>query len=448
MALYDLIIHSAQVMTPSGLASLDIGVANGRITALAPTLPRTQAAKTLDAKGLTVLPGIIDSQVHFREPGLEHKEDLSTGTAGAALGGVTTIFEMPNTKPFTITEATLADKLNRAKGRAWTNYAFFAGASPDNLDELAHLDTLPGCSGVKLFMGSSTGHLLVPDDEAIKRVMQAGKRRMSIHAEDEYRLAQRRHLVEVEGVTVHQHPVWRDEEVCLNATKRVVRLAREVGRRVHVLHISTRQEIEFLAQNKDIATVEVLPQHLTLIAPDCYDRLGTYAQMNPAIRGQEHYDGLWRGIEQGIVDVLGSDHAPHTHEEKARSYPASPSGMTSVQTMLPLMLNHVSQGRLTLERLVDLLAYGPQRVFGIVGKGRIAVGYDADLTLVDLAAKRTITHQWMASKVGWTPFDGMDVTGWPIHTVVGGHCTVQDETLIGAPMGQAVKFWETIQPEQ
>lgn len=441
--MFDLLVKNANVYTVNGLQAVDIGITAGKITALGP-LVTAEATQMIDATGLTVLPGVIDSQVHFREPGLEHKEDLSTGTAGAALGGVTTIFEMPNTKPFTITEATLADKLTRAAGRAWTNYAFFAGASPDNIDELAHLDTLPGCAGVKLFMGASTGNLLVADDEHIRRVLQAGRRRMSVHAEDEFRLKELRHLVEGEGVTVHQHPVWRDAEVCLRATQRVVKLAREVGRRINVLHITTWQEIEFLAQNKDIATVEVLPQHLTLWAPDCYDRLGNYAQMNPAIRTKEHHDGLWRGIEQGIVDVLGSDHAPHTREEKDRPYPASPSGLTGVQTLLPLMLDHVAHGRLSLERLVDLTAYGPVRVFGIVGKGRIAIGYDADLALVDLSARRTITHDWIASKCGWTPYDGKTVTGWPVHTVVGGQWTVRDGGLVGGPAGQAVKFWETL----
>lgn len=435
----------AQVMTPGGLVQTDLGLRDGKIVALG-NLSAVSALETVDLTGLTILPGVMDTQVHFREPGLEHKEDLATGTASAVLGGVTTIFEMPNTKPFTLTEATLADKLERADGRAWCHYAFFAGASPDNIDQLAHLDTLPGCAGVKLFMGSSTGNLLVEDDEHIRRVLLAGRRRMSIHAEDEYRLRERRHLVEGEGVTVHRHPDWRDAEVCLRATQRVVKLAREVGRRVHLLHITTHQEIEFLAQHKDIATVEVLPQHLTLWAPDCYDRLGTYAQMNPAIRTKEHYAGLWRGIDLGIVDVLGSDHAPHTHEEKQRPYPASPSGMTSVQTLLPVMLNHVAEGRLTLQRLVDLTAYGPQRVFGIVNKGRVAVGYDADLTVVDLNAQRTITHAWMASRVGWTPFDGMNVTGWPIHTMVGGRFVVRDEQLTGPPAGQPVRFWETLQP--
>ncbi len=441
MTLLDTLITHADVMTPNGLErELAVGLANGQIVALGDAALALPAQHTVNAKGLTVLPGCIDSQVHFREPGLEYKEDLSTGTAGAVLGGITTVFEMPNTKPNTTTAEAIADKFARAQGRVWSNVAFFVGADLTNASQLAHLETLHGCSGVKIFMGSSTGNLLVADDDNLRLALRSGRRRVAIHAEDEALLLANRPMVEAEGVTVHTHPRWRSEEVCLRATQRILALAHETKRPIHVLHVTTAQEAELLAQHKAIATMEVTPQHLTLFAPDCYDRLGSYAQMNPPIREKHHQEALWRAVQLGVVDVLGSDHAPHTHEEKAKPYPQSPSGLTGVQTLLPLMLNHVHQGRLTLHRLVDLLCYGPARLFGTVGKGRIALGYDADLTLVDLNRTETITHNWMASKTGWTPFDGMQVTGWPVHTVVGGHFAVRDGHLQGAPMGQPVSF--------
>ena len=439
---YDLIVRDGRVATPSGLLELDIAIADGRIADLGRFEPG-QAAAALDAKGLHVLPGVIDTQVHFREPGLEHKEDLATGTAAAALGGVTAVFEMPNTKPGTLGAADLADKLARAEGRAWTDHAFFMGAAEENAEQLGELELLPGCAGVKIFMGSSTGSLLVEDDETLLRVLRSGRRRVAVHAEDEPRLRERLALVRG-GAPVDQHPVWRDEEVAITATRRILDLARRAGRRIHVLHVTTAEEMPLLARHKDIATVEVTPQHLTLTAPDCYERLGTLAQMNPPIRAARHREALWRAVAGGIVDVVGSDHAPHTREEKAGSYPATPAGMPGVQTLLPLLLDHLNAGRLTLERLVDLTSAGAQRIYGIAGKGRIAVGYDADLTLVDLGKRREITGDWLAAKCGWSPFEGETVTGWPMATVVRGAVVMRDGELQGAPRGRPVNFLETL----
>jgi dihydroorotase len=240
------------------------------------------------------------------------------------------------------------------------------------------------------------------------------------------------------------HPVWRDVETALAATKRLLRLAHETGRRVHVLHVTSAEEMQLLAEHKDIATVETTPQHLTLAAPDCYEQLGTLAQMNPPIREARHREELWRAVDQGVVECIGSDHAPHTREEKARPYPQSPSGMPGVQTLLPLLLDHMNAGRLSLERLVDLTSTGPARIYGIASKGRIAKGYDADLTLVDLKAQRTIHNAWIASRCGWTPFDGMAVTGWPMMTILRGQVVMRDDQLIGAPSGEAVRFVETL----
>lgn len=442
---YDLVIRNGMVATPNGIEAIDIGVRGGKIVALG-TLSLAETAQSFDANGLTVLPGVIDTQVHFREPGLEHKEDLASGTAAAAMGGVTAVFEMPNTKPSTATTEELNDKLKRAAGRAHCDYAFYVGATAENVEMLPELEKLPGCAGVKLFMGASTGDLLVADDATLERVLRHGKRRMAVHCEDEYRMRDRKHLTEVAGATAHLHPEWRDAESALIATRRLVTLARKVGRRVHVLHVTTWQEMDYLVDHKDIATVETTPQHLTLAAPDCYDRLGTYAQMNPPIRSAEHRDGLWRALRAGVVDVIGSDHAPHTKEEKAKPYPQSPSGMPGVQTLLPLLLDHMNQGRLSLQRLIDLTSAGAQRIFGLTAKGRIALGYDADFTVVDLKAKKIIEDSWLQSKCGWSPFTGMTVTGWPMATIIRGRFAMRDGEL-QAPIGAPLRFGETTQPQ-
>jgi dihydroorotase len=433
---FDLILRRGAVVTPSGTIATDIGVGGGRIAAIG-DLRTASAAHQIDAAGLTVLPGIIDTQVHMREPGLEHKEDLATGTRAAALGGVTAVFEMPNTKPATTTDSALADKLKRAEGRAWVDHAFYLGAAADNVHHLAEWERLPGCAGVKVFMGSSTGSLLVADDATLARVLAAGRRRVAVHCEDDDRLTERKAIAHGHPRT---HPEWRDVETALKATRRLIALAEKAGRPVHVLHVTTAEEMEFLAAHKHLASVETSPQHLTLAAPECYERLGTYAQMNPPIREARHRDALWRAVADGVVDVLGSDHAPHTREEKDQPYPQSPSGMPGVQTLVPVMLDHVAAGRLTLERFVDLMCAGPARLFGIQGKGRIAVGHDADFTVVDLKAKREITNAWIASRCGWTPFDGMRVTGWPIMTVVRGMLVMRDDQILGEPCGRAVRF--------
>jgi dihydroorotase len=443
---YDLIVRGGQAWTTAGLVPADIAVRGGRFAALG-DLGTASAATVIDAAGLTVLPGVIDSQVHFREPGLEHKEDLESGTRGAVLGGVTAVFEMPNTKPSTLTADDLAVKLGRAKGRAWCDYAFYMGGSAENVEQLPVLERLPGCCGVKVFMGASTGTLLVPDDSTLDRILAHGVRRMAVHCEDEARMNERKALAQRPGATPHLHPEVRDVESALRATRRLIRLARRHGRRVHVLHVTTEEEMLFLRDHKDIATVEATPQHLTLAAPDCYDRLGTLAQMNPPIREARHREALWRAVRDGTVDVIGSDHAPHTREEKSRPYPESPSGMPGVQTLLPLLLDHMNAGRLSLARLVDLTSAGAARIFGLAAKGRIALGYDADLTLVDLGARREITEAWMATKSGWTPFAGMTVTGWPVGTIVRGNVVMRDGELLGMPVGSPIRFVDTLSKE-
>jgi dihydroorotase len=354
------------------------------------------------------------------------------------MGGVTGVFEMPNTNPLTTTRETFEEKIRLGTRRMHCDFAFYIGGTHDNVAQLPELERLPGCAGVKVFMGSSTGSLLVADDDALEAVLRHGRRRVAIHAEDEERMIARQGE-RVEG-DPSSHPVWRDDESALLATRRILRLARETGRKIHILHITTPDELALIAANKDIATCEVTPQHLTLAGEEAYPRLGTHAQMNPPIRSGAHRDGLWRYLRQGVPDVLGSDHAPHTIEEKARTYPASPSGMPGVQTLLPLMLDHVAQGRLTLQHLIELTSAGPQRVFGLRTKGRIALGYDADFTVVDLKARWTIEQDWLASRCGWSPFTGMDITGKPVGTIIRGHRVMWEGTLANAAIGAPVQY--------
>jgi dihydroorotase len=323
------------------------------------------------------------------------------------------------------------------------DHAFWVGGTHENAAHLGELERLPGCCGVKVFMGASTGTLLVPDDAGVAAILRHITRRAAFHSEDEYRLAERRALARAGDWT--SHPEVRDAASAILSTRRLVALATELGKRIHVLHVSTAEEIAFLAGHKDVASVEITPQHLTLTGPEAYRRLEGLAQMNPPIRDAAHQAALWRGIAMGVADVLGSDHAPHTREEKARPYPASPSGMPGVQTLLPIMLNHVAEGRLSLERLVDLTSHGPGRIFGLAGKGRIAEGFDADLTLVDLEARRTLRHADMASRAGWTPFDGLEVKGWPSATIIRGRIVMRDGEVTAPGLGEPVRFVETLQ---
>jgi len=435
---FDLIVRGGTVVNHGGRADCDIGVRNGRIAALR-DLSTASAGEVADAKGLHVLPGVIDTQVHFREPGLEHKEDLESGSRAAVMGGVTAVFEMPNTKPLTTTAETLADKVRRAHHRMFCDFAFYVGGTRENIADIPALEKLPAAAGIKVFMGSSTGDLLVDDGPSLSRIIAQISRRAAFHAEDEARLKERAGLRKHGDPT--SHPVWRDPEAALIATQRLVRLAEQHGKRVHVLHVSTAEEMAFLATHKEWASVEVTPHHLTLVAPECYERLGTYAQMNPPVREERHRRAIWAALAEGVVDVLGSDHAPHAREEKEHPYPESHSGMTGVQTLVPVMLDHVNAGRLSLERFVDLTSHGPNRLFGIRGKGRIAVGYDADLTVVDLKRRERISNAWIQSRCGWTPYDGVEVTGWPAGTVIRGRRVMWDGQILGGAQGEPVKFF-------
>ncbi len=440
---FDLLIRGGTVATPNGIAPADVGVIGGRIAAIG-SLSGARAAEIFEARGLHVLPGVMDTQVHFREPGNTHKEDLASGSLAAILGGVTAVFEMPNTAPPTTSRAAIADKLARAHGRMYCDHAFYAGATPQNIGALATLEKMPGVCGIKAFLGSSTGTLLLNKEDDILAALKAGTRRVAVHSEDEDRMIARKPLA-ARG-RPETHPVWRDAEAARMSTERVLRLARAAGRRLHVLHVTTGDEIPLLAAAKDVATAETTPQHLTLSAPECYERLGTYAQMNPPIRDESHRQALWAAVREGVIDVIGSDHAPHTREEKDRIYPDTPSGMPGVQTLATILLDHVNKGNLTLERFVDLTASGPQRIFGIAGKGRIARGYDADFTIVDMSLTRTIENKWIASTCGWTPFDGMKTRGWPVAAILRGHIVMRDFAATGGALGAPVRFVETLEP--
>ncbi|MCJ2110423.1 dihydroorotase [Methylobacterium sp. E-025] len=438
---FDLVLSGGTVVNQDGTHLADLGIRGGRIAAMG-DLAQAASAERQDCAGLHLLPGVIDTQVHFREPGLDHKEDLESGSRAAVMGGVTAVFEMPNTKPLTTSADALADKVARAHHRMHCDFAFWVGGTHENVAQLAELERLPGAAGIKVFVGSSTGSLLVEDDAGVRAILTAIRRRAAFHSEDEPMLRARKDL-RVPG-DPSSHPVWRSPEVAMAATRRLVALARETGARIHILHISTGDEMDYLADHKDVASVEVTPHHLTLDGDEAYARLGTLVQMNPPVRGDAHRRRIWWGLGQGVADILGSDHAPHQLDEKAKPYPDSPSGMTGVQTLVPIMLDHVAAGRLSLERFVDLTSAGPKRLFGIARKGRLAIGYDADVTVVDLKRRETIRNAWIASKSAWTPYDGKTVTGWPVGTVVRGARVMWDGVLTAPSRGEAVTFEEAL----
>jgi dihydroorotase len=435
---YDLLIRGGLCVTPWGKEEADVGVLEGRIAALGGLFGAT-ADRTIEGKNLHVLPGLIDSHVHFRDPGDAAVESIPTGTRAAVLGGIATVFDMPNTHPPIVDEERLAWKRDYVEGRSWCDIGLYVAGSKTNIDQLAALETGPGVCAIKIFAGSSTASLLIEDDEHLEKAMRAGRRRIAFHSEDEYRLQERKPMFQ-RGMPHRAHMEWRDEECAFLGTRRLMTLARKTGRQTHILHVSTAEELSYLRDYRDVATVEVLVNHLTQVAPDCYDRLGGFGVMNPPIRGSRHLEAAWAAVRDGVVDTIGSDHAPHSRAAKALPWPDCPAGLTGVQTIVPVMLDHINAGRLSLSRLVDLMAAGPARVYGLIGKGRLASGYDADFTLVDMKARRKIEDSWIASPCGWTPFAGMTVTGWPVATIVRGAVVMREDAVVGAPMGRLARF--------
>ena len=433
---YSLIIKNGSCYINGKLEKTDIALLGNKITKIGEI--DLNSAQVFDASDKLVLPGIIDTQVHFREPGSTDREDLESGSRAAVLGGVTSVFEMPNTNPPTSNLIEFEKKLNLAKNRMHCNYAFYFGATPENADQLSKLKNLKGCCGVKLFAGSSTGKLLVAREEDIEKVISNSDRVVSIHSEDEEILNIRKKFIK-EG-DVHSHPEWRNNECAMSSTRRVVKIAERYNKKIHVLHVTTKEEVDFLAMHKKNVTFEITPQHLTLYAPDCYDKLGTLAQMNPPIRKKKHYDRLWTAAKNSIVDILGSDHAPHSKEDKNKKYPESPSGMPGVQTILPIMLNHINNKNLSLDQLIKLMCENPCKIFGIKKKGYIKEGFDADLTIVDMNKEQTIKNEMMATKCGWTPFNNMTIRGFPIATIINGKTVMLDGKVVVESFGQPLEF--------
>jgi dihydroorotase len=433
---FSLIIKNGSCYINGKLTKTDIGLSGGKIKKIGKI--ELNSSKVYDATDKVILPGIIDTQVHFREPGSTDAEDLESGSRAAVLGGVTSLFEMPNTNPPTANLVEFDKKLKAAKNRMHSNYAFYFGATPDNTDQLADLKNVEGCCGVKLFAGSSTGNLLVDKEADIEKVISSSNRIVSIHSEDEDIIKLRKKFIKKGDV--HSHPEWRNVECAMSSTRRVVKIAERYNKKIHVLHVTTKDEVDFLAMHKKNVTFETTPQHLTLYAPDCYDKLGTYAQMNPPLRTKEHYDRLWLAIKNNIVDVLGSDHAPHLKENKNKVYPETPSGMPGVQTIFPVMLDHVNSGKLSLEQLINLMCENPCRIFGIKNKGYIKEGFDADLTIADMNKEVVIKDEMIASKCGWTPFNNYKVKGFPVGTIVNGNLVMSDGKVVLESKGQPLEF--------
>ncbi len=432
----DLIIKNGQCYIDNDLKEVDISIQSGKIVKIGNL--EEEAKQSVDAKGLTVLPGCIDTQTHFREPGSTDTEDLASGSRAAIVGGITSVFEMPNTNPATTNREEFNRKIGLAKNRMYCNHAFYFGATPDNQSELANLKDLEGCCGVKLFAGSSTGTLLVHKEEDIEKVFESTSKIVAVHSEDEDILNLRKKLRE--NGNVHSHPIWRNEECAISSTRRIVKIANRLGKKAHILHITTKEEVDFLSQNKGNITFEITPQHLTLFAPDCYDKLGTYAQMNPPIRDKSHYDRLWYAVRNNYNDTIGSDHAPHLRINKDKEYPNSPAGMPGVQTLLPVMLNHVNEGKLSLVQLMNLLCENPAKIFGIIDKGYIKKDYDADFTIVDMNKIVEIKNEKIESKCGWSPFDGYKFKGTPVYTIINGEIKMKEGKILGEPTGKPIKF--------
>lgn len=439
MASFDLLLRGGTCVLPWGIETTDIGVRQGRIAALG-DLRTAQAAQEVDCRGLHILPGLIDAHVHLREPGNAKVETLATGTRAAVLGGLTAVFDMPNTSPAITDHEHLAWKRGHLENRVWCDVGLYVGATKKNIPELKALELEPNVCAIKVFAGSSTGDLMVEDDEHLEKVMRSGRRRIAYHSEDEYRLQARKPEFH-SGMPHRNHMVWRDVECAFLGTRRLMALARRTGRPAHILHVSTAEELDYLKDYRDVCTVEVLLNHLTQ-TDEAYDRLGGYAVMNPPIRDRRHLEAAWAAVRDGTVDVVGSDHAPHSRANKEKPWPDCAAGLTGVQTIVPLMLDHVSAGRLSLPRLADLMSAGPARVYGVSCKGRLAAGYDADFTLVDMKKQRVIEESWIVSPCGWTPFAGQRCTGWPVMTVVRGNMVMREDEVLGAPIGTGVRFAE------
>lgn len=439
-----ILIRGGQVVLPNALVETNLLLSGGKIVAVDAD-SRSAADEIVDADGLVVLPGVIDDQVHFREPGLTHKEDLFSGSRACAAGGVTTYLEMPNTNPPAIDAPSLAWKYTRAAEVSAVNFGFYMGATESNVAELARATDIPG---IKIFIGSSTGSLLVDEQAALERIFAETTLPICAHCEDETTVRRNRALVG-ETSDVHDHSRIRDVEAAVVATRRAIGLARKYSHRFHVLHVSTAAEIPLLSAPAPLITAEVCPHHL-FFSTDDYARLGTLVQMNPSVKSKEDAAALWSALLEERIQVIATDHAPHTLEEKSQPYPKSPSGLPAVENSLALLLDAVNQGRCRLEQVVHWMCDAPARVWDLVGKGRIEVGYDADLVLVDMQARRTIKNEEQFTKSRWSPWAGQTLQGWPVRTLVGGQTAFAAGQILPDVRGARVRcdharggYWKT-----
>jgi dihydroorotase len=428
------LICNASVVLPSGTSSVSVLIDGTQIADIDPAI-QVSADEVIDATGLHLLPGVVDDQVHFREPGLTHKEDLHHASRACAKGGVTTYLEMPNTIPHAIDQLQLDAKLSRAAEVSLVNYGFYIGATPDNLVALKQATRTPG---IKIFIGSSTGSLLVDCQEDLEAIFAETTLPITAHCEDESTI-QENWQQYAKTTDVADHSRIRDHRAALVATKRAIDLAVRHQHRFHVLHVSTGQETGLLRDHHDLVTAEACPHHLFFHVGD-YERLGTLIQMNPSIKTAEDNEQLWTALQAGDIQVIATDHAPHTWEEKQQPYPKSPSGLPAVENSLALMLNQVNEGRCTLEQVVHWMCDAPARVWDIVNKGRIEVGYDADLVLVDLEKTAEIRNEEQQSKCGWSPWHGESLTGWPVRTWVRGHLAYCEGAFNDQQLGSEAQF--------
>ncbi len=431
-----LLIRNARIAREDGSKQDgDVLSIDGKIERIASQIDY-QADETIDAEGHLLLPGVIDPQVHFREPGNEHKENLGSGSRAAVRGGVTSFLEMPNTSPATTTQAALDDKLKRASEKCVANYGFFIGATVSNLDALNSVE--PAC-GIKIFMGSSTGDLLVNDARDLENIFAHGERLIAVHAEDEARIQARQQQFS-DRTDAAAHSEIRDNECARLATELALSLSKKYSRRLHILHLSTHEEVDMLRQDKpEWVTAEALPNHLLLNIKD-YEQQGALVQMNPPIRQPQDNEALWQGLKDGVLDFVATDHAPHTLEEKQQPYPKTPSGMPGVETSLPLMLTEMKAGRCTLANIQKWMCYGPAEAYRISNKGRIIEGWDADLTLVNMDQPHPVLNEEVFSKTGWSPYAGRELVGWPIYTIVGGQIVFEKGSIRPGVHGQPLAY--------
>ena len=428
------LIKNAEVVLPAGIERVNVLIEGDRIAAIDPA-EQTTADETVDASGLHLIPGVVDDQVHFREPGLTHKEDLEHASRACAKGGVTTFLEMPNTVPNVITRKRLYEKLALAAKKSRVNYGFYIGATPENVDELRACDRTPG---IKIFIGSSTGDLLVDEQAALERIFAETTLPICAHCEDEATVRANKDRY-ADSTDVADHSNIRDPAAAMIATQRSIDLAKRHNHRFHVLHVSTGDEADFLADHGGLITAEACPHHLLFNTSD-YARLGTLVQMNPSVKSANDNQRLWQALAEGRIQVVATDHAPHTREEKEQPYPSSPSGLPAVENSLALMLNQVHQGRVTLPQVVDWMCDAPARVWDLIGKGRITEGYDADLVLVDLSKTATVLNEQQLTKCGWSPWHGEQLTGWPVMTWVAGEVAYLDGRVNDAVRGREAQF--------